>query len=75
MLNNIDLRYNYQTLRDKYIKMAKSQGISATITALHNEIGELERHIYDDGYKETRLEIVQKLRVLSREIWTAQFAE
>lgn len=75
MLNNIDTRYNYQLLRDKYIKMAKSQGISNTITALHNEIGELERHIFDDGYKEARLDIVQKLRVLSREIWTAQFAE
>lgn len=75
MLNNIDTRYNYQLLRDKYIKMAKSQGISNTITALHNEIGELERHVFDDGYKEARLDIVQKLRVLSREIWTAQFAE
>jgi hypothetical protein len=65
---------NYENLRTKYLNMAKSMGVDATITALHNEVGTMESQIYDGGYQEARLELVQKLRELSREIWTAKFA-
>lgn len=68
-------RYDYKTLREKYIKLAKAKGASTAITALHNEIGELERHTYDGGYEKERLAVVDKLRSLSREIWTTQFQE
>ena len=60
-------------LRTKYLNMAKALGIDETITALHNEMGNLEGQMYDDGFQEERLEIVQKLRELSREIWTSKF--
>lgn len=69
----ISLNQNYEDLRTKYLNMAKTLGIDATITALHNEVGQMESHIYDGGYEKSRLELVQQLRELSREIWTTKF--
>lgn len=73
VLMTISTQPRYEELRKKYLSMAKSLGIDATITALHNEVGQMESHIFDGGYEENRLELVQKLRELSREIWTTKF--
>jgi hypothetical protein len=72
---NADKLYDYKKLEEKYLKFAKSKGINYAITELHNEIGKLEKHIFDYGYHSNRLEVTQKLRELSRKIWSSQFDE
>jgi hypothetical protein len=57
-------------LREKYLGLAKSQGVDPAISALHNELGKLEGHIYDGGFQADRLARVQALRELSRELYT-----
>jgi len=64
---------SYEEYRNKFLSLAKTKGTDAAISALHNEVGRLEGEIYDGGYEEVRLNLVQKLRELSREIWTQQF--
>ncbi len=65
--------YNYETLRNKYLTLAQKKGTNNAISALHREINNLETHVFDGGYEKDRLDVVQKLRELSREIWTKQF--
>ena len=65
--------YDYETLRTKFLTLAKKKGTNTAISELHREINKLEIHVFDGGYEKDRLMIVQKLRELSREIWTTQF--
>ena len=62
-----------EQLRLKYINLSKTIGVDAAISTLHNDLCILEKQVFDGGYKPERLERVQKLRDLSREIWTMQF--
>lgn len=64
---------NFAQLREKYLKMAKSVGVDETITALSNEIGTLETRSFDGGFSREKFETIEKLRELSRELWTQRF--
>ncbi|MBI2605494.1 MAG: hypothetical protein HYW49_05370 [Deltaproteobacteria bacterium] len=67
--------YDYAQLREKFLTIARKQGMHAAISALHNEIGVLEARIYEGGFDKERLAVVQRLRELSRDIWSTQFIE
>ncbi len=69
----IDMNKDLATVKDYYFQMAEKIGMDQTITNLHNEIGALETKIYTGGYEATRLEKVELLRSLARDLWTMQF--
>lgn len=61
--------------REKYLKIAKSAGISAAITALHLEMEALEMECFEgkNGYRPDLYEDIKTFRNFSRELWELQF--
>ena len=60
-------------IREKYINLAKSKGSYEAITALHMEMGKLENRVFENGFDRERLNTLQELREISRELWTNQY--
>ena len=67
--------YDYAHFSEKFITIARKQGTHAAISSLHNELAVLEARLYEGGFDKERLAVVQKLRELSRDIWSTQFIE
>jgi hypothetical protein len=64
-----------EQVRDKYLKMAKSTGYDEAITAIHNELGNLEPHVFDGGFSKERFADLQHMRELARELYTLKLTE
>lgn len=64
----------HEQLRQKYIHLAKTRGFDEAITKIHNDIGKLEPKIYDGGFEPSRLEEVEFLRALARDLFTLKLA-
>jgi hypothetical protein len=62
-------------IRDKYLSLKSQKGSNFAITELHKEMNLLERKVFDGGFDKDRLELLQSLREISRELWTEQFKE
>lgn len=62
-------QFENSEIRSKYLKLAQAEGLDKAVTALHNLIGQLEPRMYDGGYAPERLEKVEFLRSLTRELW------
>ena len=62
-------------IREKYLRLAKSQGVDAAISALHNELGSLEGRVFDGGYRQERFARTEELRTLARELYTLKLTE
>ena len=66
---------NTEQVRQKYLKMAKSMGYDEAISAIHNELGRLEPMVFEGGYDKERFLELQKLREISRELYTLKLTE
>ena len=57
--------------REKYIQMAKSMGLDAALTRLHDDIREWEYEAFEGeaGYQPQMIEDLDKIRDFSRELW------
>jgi hypothetical protein len=64
-----------EEIRAKYLGMVKSVGYDEAITALHNELGRLESHVFDGGYERERLVRLEEMRELARELYTLKLTE
>lgn len=65
-----------EQIRDKYMNLIKTAGVDQAITALHREIGNhAEPHVFNGGYDRTRLDEVQWMRKLARELYDYKTAE
>ncbi len=62
--------------REKYIRIAKTQGLSAAVTALHKEMGAVEYETFEgkDGYQPKLWEELEEIRTFSRELWDIALA-
>jgi hypothetical protein len=64
-----------EQIRDRYLKMAHKTGYDEAITAIHNELGSLEPHVFDGGYNKERFDQLQWMRELARELYTLKLTE
>ena len=57
--------------REKYIKILKSQGLSAALTALHRDTEKLEFEAFEGkaGYQPELVEYLEGVREFSRDLW------
>jgi hypothetical protein len=69
------MKLTHEQIRDKYLNMAHSTGYDEAITAIHNELVNLEPHVFDGGYDKSRFEHLQWLRDLARELYTLKLTE
>lgn len=67
------LHSNLDQVREKYMNIAKNEGVDRAVSLIHLEMGSLEPKVFDDGYEVSRLDYLQSLRDLSRELWTMRF--
>jgi hypothetical protein len=61
--------------RMKYIRIAQEQGVSAALTALHNDYREWEFDTFEgpEGWKPDQYEALRKVRAFSRELWNINY--
>lgn len=57
--------------RDKYIQVLESQGLHAAITALHDDLRELEQECFEtpEGYNAALYDTMRLMRSFSTELW------
>lgn len=57
--------------REKYLRLVKSEGYQAALTALHNEtnLWEIETFEGEKGYQPAMWEELKTVRDFSRELW------
>lgn len=57
--------------KEKYLALAKSQGLYQAITALHHELKELEYECFEGpkGYQPDLYEKLKEFREFSRDLW------
>ena len=65
--------FDYDKIKDKYFQIAKTQGQFAAISAIHNELGKIESHVFDGGFDSERLDHLQRMREICRELWTSKY--
>ncbi len=65
--------FDYDKIKDKYLQMAQKQGQFAAISAIHNELGRIESHVFDGGFDQDKLEHLQRMREICRELWTSKY--
>ncbi|MEW6056463.1 MAG: hypothetical protein AB1540_07595 [Bdellovibrionota bacterium] len=63
------LKPTREQIREKYLKMIQTAGIDQAISAVHNEMGFLEPHVFDHGYNKEKFEHLQFMRELARELY------
>ncbi len=61
----------WQLDKDRYLRIAREQSISAALTALHQEQLQLERETFEGekGWQPALFEKTKELREFSRELW------
>lgn len=59
--------------KEKYFAIVRSQGLSAAISALHRDYGQLEYQSFegDKGYQPQMWRDLDELREFSRELWNS----
>ena len=57
--------------REKYLKILKSDGLSAALTALHRDTERVEYQAFEgrDGYRPDVIDYLERVRDFSRELW------
>ncbi len=65
--------FDYDKIKDRYIQMTKAQGEFVAISNMHNELTKLETHVYDGGFDRDKLEHLQEMRRICRELWTSKY--
>ncbi len=60
--------------KEKYLSILESDGLSAALTALHQDIEQLEFDAFEgrDGWKPELFEKLKNIRTFSRELWEIQ---
>lgn len=62
----------YELDKEKYLKILKTEGLPAAITALHEEMDRMEIESFEgpQGYQPEYWESIKKFREFSCELWT-----
>jgi hypothetical protein len=57
--------------KEKYLEMAKSQGLQNAVNQLHHDLWEIEKECFDtpDGYQPEIWKHLNEMRIFSRELW------
>lgn len=57
--------------REKYLQIAKTQGVNAALTALHIDVERMEYQTFEgqDGWKPEDWQKLHSVRDFSRELW------
>lgn len=63
--------------REKYLNIARQEGISTALTALHHDYRDVEFHSFEgpEGYLPDEWKSLQAIRDFSREIWGIDLAQ
>lgn len=69
------MKLTREQIRDKYINLAKTMGYDEAITSIHNQIGSLEPRVFDGGFEKSRLDELQYMRDVARELFTMKLTE
>lgn len=69
------MKLTREQIREKYLTMAKSKSYDEAITSIHNQIGSLEPRVFDNGFEASRLDELQYMRELARELFTMKLTE
>ena len=67
----------FQLDKDKYLRILKSEGLSAAITRLHLDSNDVEFEIFEgtNGYQPDLFEYMKEVRRFSVELWDSQLAD
>ncbi len=59
------------TVKEKYLELAKRAGVQSAVQALHHELWTLEQECFDtpEGYRPEIWAKLNELRLFSRELW------
>jgi hypothetical protein len=57
--------------KEKYLEVAKTQGIQIAVNQLHHDLWKLEQECFDtpEGYQADVWKRLNELRLFSRELW------
>jgi hypothetical protein len=57
--------------KDRYLDLAKSEGLQNAVNQLHHDLWSLEKECFDspDGYRPELWKKLNELRIFSRELW------
>ena len=60
-----------QVDKEKYLDIAKQQGLQTAVNLLHHELWQLEQECFDtpNGYQPEVWKKLNELRLFSRELW------
>jgi hypothetical protein len=63
--------------RDKYLKIYRSEGLHSAITALHEEMRQIEFETFEgpDGYQPELFKKLEEFRRFSTELWDSRMDE
>ena len=58
-------------LKEKYLDLAKTEGLQNAVNQLHHDLWSLEQECFDspDGYQPTVWKTLNEMRLFSRELW------
>ena len=67
----------YQLDKEKYLRLAKSDGLSAAITQLHLDSNDMEFETFEGtkGYQPELFEYMKEVRKFSVELWDSQLSD
>ncbi|MBC7395887.1 MAG: hypothetical protein H7333_00465 [Bdellovibrionales bacterium] len=65
-----------QFTKEKYLQLAKTDGIENAVNQLHHDLWQLEQNCFDgpDGYQSDLWKQLNELRLFSRELWDLKLA-
>ncbi len=65
------MSFNLALSQEKYYQILNSDGLSAALTAIHEDLKELEFECFEGpkGYQPDLYEEIKKLREFSRNLW------
>jgi hypothetical protein len=57
--------------REKYLSVARSSGLNAAVTQLHQDLWELEYQCFENpnGFNPSQWKVLNHMRIFSRELW------
>ena len=57
--------------KERYIALAKAQGLQAAVNQLHHDLWDLEQDCFDppEGYEPEKWKLLNQMRIFSRELW------
>jgi hypothetical protein len=68
---------NWTLDRERYLALAKTQGVEVALTALHREIATLEVESFEgqEGWRPDLWQQLEAARVFQRELWSMELAD